>query len=185
MNKTNNSRGISKLKVLIIIVAVLLVGGTSAALIFRSQLVSVLITYTQTTPGKTLGTQKVQVSIDDAQAKVASGDAKGALNDLDKAIEQTSSDSEKAQLYKEKAAINAGTGDKTAATSDAQKAATADPSVESYDYLGYLYETQGNKDQAITAYQQAIDEYKKNPPKEDGQVSEQYYQTKINQLKAQ
>lgn len=181
----NNSLGITKTKIILIVAGVLLLAVVAAAIVFRTQLAGLVTGGGVSTGSRALGESKLQLSIAGADAKVASGDTNGALNDLTIAIDKTDDKEEKSKLYAQKAAISSNSGDSAAAIVSAQKAAEAAPSVANYDYLGFLSEETDDTKSALEAYKKALESYLANPPTEDGQVSADYYRAKIAELEAQ
>jgi tetratricopeptide (TPR) repeat protein len=177
----------SKRRTLLIIIAVAVFVLGVLAFTFRYQLATLLAGVTNNVTGSTnkLGEVKLESSLTTARSQVASGDTAGAQKSLDKAIEQTSSAEEKAQLYSQKSSISASTGNIKDAIASAEAAAQNEPSVDSYDTLGYLQEKNGDKAAAIAAYQKVVEQFDKNPPAEEGQVNKDYYLMKIKQLEAQ
>lgn len=169
--------------ILIIVIAIVIVAAVVGVLVYRSQVGSLLGNLTTTGSTAELGTEKLNSSLQQARAAVIAGDTKTAQAQLDKAIGQTSSKDEKADLYREKANISLADGDSAAAIDAAQAATENNATIENYDLLGWTYESSGDKAKAIEAYQNAIDEYKANPPAEEGQVTAAYYELKIKELK--
>ena len=88
-----------------------------------------------------------------SEMQLRRNDLKGALSSLDEAIAQ---DATQSAFWQKRAVIEAAMGHIEKAKENTLEALKLSPSAESYVLLGKIHQSQGNPDEAIQAYQKAL-----------------------------
>jgi tetratricopeptide (TPR) repeat protein len=120
---------------------------------------------------------------DTAIALAGQGKTAEAVDGLDKAIAESSSNEEKANYYTNKASILS-SSDVPAAIEAAKQAAELSPTYGHYAFVAQLYESAGSTAAAIEYYQKTVEAYDKADANSDERTySKQYYVNKIEKLR--
>lgn len=99
----------------------------------------------------------VQQASQSAQAQAKAGDPKAGAQSLGDAAAKADSQTDKAQLYSQQASLYSQAGENDQAVTAAKQAIAADPTNwNMYANLGFIYQSMGDKQNAIANFNQAI-----------------------------